>query len=281
MIPQAAVSGRWGAYGLHLGNCASSRWLIAAPEDWRTVTVAEDARLTTMTPPELSGRDVSVVLEGDLVRIATVTGWRLVLDLPARTATYRGVGLASPELIHPGLAATAAIFSRSWGRSAWHAGGVVIGGRAWAVVGAREAGKTTLLAAMARAGHAVVADDLLILDGAQVYAGPRCLDLREVIPGMPTTRVRDGVRHRVTLGPVPERVPFAGWVVLAWGDRPGLAPISAGQRLRHLAPAASWSIGPEDPLALLEAATAPCFLLTRPRQLSGIVESTALLQRLG
>jgi len=45
-----------------------------------------------------------------------------------------------------------------------HAGCVVIGGRAVAIAGASGAGKSTLVAALASRGHAVVSDDVCVID---------------------------------------------------------------------------------------------------------------------
>lgn len=270
---------RWGAYGLHLAPTPSTRWLVPAPSDWRTVSVASVAG--PLSRP--ISTDVSLSADGPRVRIDTGAGWRLALDTEARTATYRGVDLAAPEFVHPGLAATAAIISRSWGRAALHAGGFVLDGRVWGVLGDREAGKTTLLDSLATAGLGIMADDLLIVDGEDVYAGPRCLDLREApVEAVTTTRVRDGVRHRVTLAPVPARLPLAGWVSLAWGDGPRVEPVPLGERLRLLASAASWLIGEQDAEQLLDLATLPARRLVRPRSHEGLAASgAALLSALG
>ena len=266
--------GRWGAYGIHLDPAPSSRWLVPAPPDWHTVSVASVAG----PAGSVVSADVAVSTDGPRVRIDTGAGWRLALDTEARTATYRGVGLGDPEFVHPGLAATAAILSRAWGRAALHAGGFVLDGRAWGVLGDREAGKTTLLGALSSSGLGVVADDLLVVAEGDVYAGPRCLDLREApADASLTTRVRDGVRHRVTLGPVADRLPLAGWVSLAWGDALRVEPVLAGERLRLLAPAASWLVGEQDPEQLLDLAALPAWRLVRPRCRDGLDASAAML----
>ena len=57
-----------------------------------------------------------------------------------------------------------------------HAGVVGVGGRAVAIAGAKGAGKSTLTATLARAGHPILADDLAVLDerpdGFWVQPGP-------------------------------------------------------------------------------------------------------------
>lgn len=269
---------RWGAYGLHLEPSGSARWLVPAPPDWRTVSLRSvDAGSAASGRP--TSEEVSVTRRGSQVQIDAAGSWRLALDTDGRTATYHGITLGSPELVHPGLAATAAILSRAWGRAAFHAGGFVVDGRAWGVLGAREAGKTTLLAALAALGVGVVADDLLIVDGGHVYAGPRCLDLREPpAEDLPTTRVRDGVRHRLTLAPVPARVPFAGWVTLAWGDRAAdVVAVPPAARVPLLAPAASWLLGEQDAGQLLDLAALPTWRLTRRRSRREVAASAGVL----
>ena len=67
----------------------------------------------------------------------------------------------------------AAVFARWRGLETLHGGAFVDDrGGAWAVLGDRGAGKSSLLAALALAGHEVVADDLLVLDGGDCFAGP-------------------------------------------------------------------------------------------------------------
>ena len=227
---------RWGAYGLHLDPCPSSRWLVPAPEHWPTVRLHEAPPDGVAVP---SSHEVQATLVGRTATVETGAGWRLRVDLEGPTATYRGIGLAEPEFVHPGLAATAAMMSRSWGHEAFHAGAFVVDGRAWGVVGAREAGKTTLLACLARRGVPVLADDLVVVADGEVLAGPRCLDLREPRgAGLRTTRVRDGLRHRLTLPPVPATTRLAGWVFLEWG------PCLAVDELRSRTGCVAWPMRP-------------------------------------
>lgn len=102
-------------------------------------------------------------------------GRQLLLEQGERTATFTGLPLSHDELVHPYLGAAACIFNRWAGREVYHAGAFICGGLAWAVVGAREAGKSSLLAALAARRIPVLADDLVVTDGQQVFCGPRAI----------------------------------------------------------------------------------------------------------
>ncbi len=142
------------------------------------------------------------------------------------------------ELAHPCLSAVGLVFARWDGRIALHAGAVLFDGVAWGVLGAREAGKSTTLALLARAGHAVLADDLLVLEGRQAFCGPRTIDLRPEtaarLDGADLLAVRQGERHRLLLPPAPESAPFGGFVVLGVGDTVSATPVAAAHRVGAL-----------------------------------------------
>ena len=124
---------------------------------------------------------------------------------------HRDIHRAAPqtpdELVHPYLGAAASVFSRWAGREVFHAGAFICGGLAWAVVGGREAGKSSLLAALAARQLPVLADDLVITDGQDAFCGPRTIDLRRPIPGSsePVTPARGASRWRVSLPPLCRR----------------------------------------------------------------------------
>lgn len=268
----------WGAYGLSVGTMGmpARSWLNRCPDDWPELRLIGAA--DGVGRPRAHDDDVSFVVDGPRLRLESGTGWRLALDLEASTATVCGVGLNSPEIVHPGLSPVATLFARWHGRGAFHAGGFVAGEHAWGVVGEREAGKTTLLAALAARDVPIVADDLLVTDSERVFAGPRCLDLRDHLPdGLPTVPVRGGHRQRLPLATVAPTVPFAGWVFLGWGDEVTLRPVTAADRLRALAPARMWTLVGDDRRHFLHAASLPCWRLTRPRRREGIQRTAAIL----
>jgi hypothetical protein len=72
------------------------------------------------------------------------------------------------------------ILLRARGRTCLHASVVAVGGRALAFLGPAGAGKSTIAAAFAQAGHAVLSDDLLVLGerGGRFWAEPGYSRLR-------------------------------------------------------------------------------------------------------
>ena len=187
----------------------------------------------------------------------------------------------SPDLVaHPYLAAAATVVNRWAGRETFHSGAFVRHGRAWAVLGPRTAGKSSLLAALAAEGVPVMADDVLVTDGRYGFAGPRCVDLREMVPGLTTDaiRVRRRSRLRVALPPVADRVQLGGWFFLRWGTEPSVVPVAPGDLLARLAASRSWPELPSDPSTLLALAALPAWELNRPRDWSALDATRRLLE---
>ena len=199
-----------------------------------------------------------------------------VLDLPESrqlhlhrdrgTATFTGPPLNQDELIHPYLGAAASVFSRWAGREVYHAGAFVCGGMAWAIVGEREAGKSTLLATLAARQLPVLADDMVVTDGYQAFCGPRTIDLRHPLPGTtgPLTSARAASRWRLSLPPLPVAVPLGGWIYLRWHTEVAMAAVPASDLVARLAARRSWSGLPSDPQTLLALASRPGWDLMRP-----------------
>ena len=175
------------------------------------------------------------------------------------------------ELVHPYLAPGAAVLARWLGREAFHAGAVLAGGGAWAVLGDRESGKSSTLGWLAAHGHAVLADDLLVLDGQDALAGPRCIDLRpdaaeRLDAGEPLGVVGTRERWRLRLGPLAPSAPLRGWVLLDWGEDVAVDPVRGAERLTALIPHRSVRLEPPRPEALMELASLPMLRLRRPRR---------------
>lgn len=246
----------------------------AAPGD---ITV--DVRQSEREPP------ATVALDGQRAVLRLLNGHHLELDRRAGTARFFGPHISSDQLAHPCLGPVATAFNRWAGREAFHGGAFVMGGRAWGVLGGRTAGKSTLLALLAARDVAVLADDILITDGIDAYAGPRCVDLREPLPpsvaappARPLARARSGSRLRVPLDAVAPRVGLGGWLFLRWG--PGaLRPVGPDELLVRLAARHSWPGLPSDPVTLLEIASRPAWDLTRPRDWAAVPDVLAELAR--
>jgi hypothetical protein len=206
-------------------------------------------------------------------------GRQLLLQRAAGTATFTGPPLSHDELVHPYLGAAASVFSRWAGREVYHAGAFVCDGLAWAVVGGRGAGKSSLLAALAARRVPVLADDLVITDGQQVFCGPRTIDLRRppVAAAGPVTRARGASRWRLALPPLPGAMPLGGWIYLSWRNEVAINAVPASVSLVRLAARRTWPALPSDPEKLLALSACPGWDLGRPADWARMDEAVTLI----
>jgi hypothetical protein len=251
-----------GAYGLRLeGVDAAAELLVPADGAWPTLALA--AEVGPAAP-------VHQLVDDERAVLATRSGTRLeITRSPLRAVFTAPQPISEDALVHPHLASAAAVASRWLGRESLHAGAFVAGGRAWAVLGDRGSGKSSLLAALALASHPVLADDLLVLEGPLALAGPRGIDLRKdaaerLGAGEPLGVVGTRERWRVRIGPAPVETELAGLILLAWGDVVGLAPVGPGSVLEAVVGAQALRVPPEDPASRLSLAALPGWELTRP-----------------
>ena len=170
-----------------------------------------------------------------------------------------------------GLAPAAALAARWAGRESFHAGAILAGGGAWILLGDKEAGKSTTIADFAMHTHGVMADDLVVLDGDAVLAGPRCIDLRATAAAHLGTGTALGVvgvreRWRLDLDSVPARAPLRGWVTLAWDTELAVDTLQGADRMLALLPFRSVRLAPDDAEVLMRLASFPVLRLRRPRQ---------------
>lgn len=267
---QAPIRG--GAYGLSISCNSPIDRLSAAHEDWPIVEIRQLGGVDSVRPSETT-------IDEQMATIPLGPARHLVLERAARQATFYGEPLASDLLAHPYIGPVGTVFARWDGRETFHAGAFALDGRAVGVVGAVEAGKSTLLAALTAAGAALVADDLIITDGQHAFAGPRCIDLRVATGsnGRELTPVRNGERFRLSVDPVPAVTPLAGWVFLGWGPGPALDAIPARELLAILASSRGWQTLPSDPSLMLSLSTLPAWRLRRPRDLAALPATIELL----
>jgi hypothetical protein len=262
-----------GCYGFRLAGVERARRLLVdAPASWPLLALA--------TAPA-SGRPVP---EDDVVGPASATlplhgtGWMEIERDGPRVTYHLPEAAGHEELVHPYLAPGAAVLARWQGREAFHAGAVVADGGAWAVLGDREAGKSSTLAWLALSGHQVLADDLVVLDGPDALAGPRCIDLRgdaaaRLGAGEPLGVVGTRERWRLVLEGVPARVPLRGWIVLEWAGEPAVEPVRGPERLLRLIPHRSVRLAPPAPGALVELASLPVLAFRRPRRWDALADA--------
>lgn len=266
-----------GAYGFRVeGIEGADPLLLAAEASSPTLSVrfVEDPAL-----PEASGDDgaeSTVSFRGGDAIIDVGASGIVEIQRDPTVATYRLSAAPDPRaIVHPYLGWAASIAARWLGREVFHAGAFVDGPRAWGVLGARTAGKSSLLAWLHTRGRSIVADDLLVLGDGAAFAGPRSLDLREEAAttlriGEPLGRVSTRDRWRVAVKPVAWRTPLAGFVFLAWSDRRSVTTITGRDRLTRLAAHLTIPEIPADPVALFELATLPALELARPRDWGAI-----------
>jgi hypothetical protein len=263
----------FGAYGLALSGIGASDLLLEAA-GWPSATLKRTVG-DHAGPTEL-GDDAATIslLGGGAVRLERRGGL-------AHFVTPERIGDA--ELIHPFLAPAAAVLNHWLGRETFHAGAIVVAGRAWLVAGEREGGKSTTLAALAKRGVPVLADDLVVVDGENVLAGPRCVDLREEsahLAGAGSAQlVRDETRRRLVLGPAPHEAPLGGYVLLSWGDRVQVEAVRPSRLFKRLSAQRSLPLPPPDPALLLDLAGLPAFELTRPKRIDAVDATIELLDR--
>jgi len=270
--PATTASPR-GAYGLALrGVDSRASWLSAITPPVEEV----ELRLVRGAP-----QPTEFEIAHATARWPLPDGARAELDRLAGTATITSP--AEPEidrLIHPQLGMLAAVWSRWLGRPAFHAAGFVHAGGAWAVVGDNQDGKSTLIAALAARGVAVVADDTLVIADGHSLSGPRCIDLRREaaarlgLAGATITVVRGGTRQRLLLPAPGPPVPLRGWIYLRWADDVALRLISPRDRVaRVAAQRRGHRGGARDSGSLLELGTLPAWELCRPRDWGRIDET--------
>lgn len=253
-----------GCYGFRLvGVEDAHELLVDAPGGWPPLELRHE--LPAPGGPQLDS------IGPDRAELTLHAGWATIERDPARV-TFRLPAAPPPrDLVHPYLAPAAAVAARWAGRESFHAGAVIAGGGAWAVLGDKESGKSTTLAHLALRGLDVVSDDLLVIDVDAVLAGPRCIDLREgsaahLGAGEPLGVVGVRERWRLALGPVPPRIPLRGWITLAWDDEVAVEALRGPERMLALLPFRSVQLAPGAPQDLMDFSSLPVLRLRRPRR---------------
>ena len=251
-----------GAYGFRLEGLESARsLLVSAPAGWPLLAVS--------VAPDGPGPPCDRV-GPERAELKLLTGGWVGIDRdPGRAVYHLPTRVDDGALVHPYLAPVALIAARWLGRESFHAGAFMAGSGVWALLGDKEAGKSTTLAWLAAHGHPVVCDDALVLDELTALAGPRSIDLRAESAerlgiGEPLGTVGVRERWRVALDPVAAELPFRGWVSLEWGDELAVEPLRGAARLPALIPHRGVRIEPPRPEALIEYAALPHLVLRRP-----------------
>lgn len=263
-----------GAYGLALPDLGVPPALLVPAPGWPGVSVTRSVGTVGFEGNRL---------DADRATITLGEGGGLVVDRVGRAAAFTTpFTLGDDELLHPYLAPVGGVFAWWAGRQALHAGGFEVAGRVWALLGGKEAGKSSALAALALAGVPILCDDMLVLDGDEAFAGPRCIDLRpataahlEVGESIPVQGPRE--RWRLELGPVAPTLPFGGWIELEWGDAVEVDALRPAERLPVLGRHRSLLVESPNPAGLLDLVGFPGWRLRRPRRWDALDDAMAAI----
>ena len=238
-------------------------------EDAVVVRTVDPSRKSAPYQLEMTSRSCRLQVEG--------TTMLLERGIPHRIRIDSATPLSDVGLTHPYLSLPAAVIQHWSGRVALHASAFDLHGRAVVLLGGREAGKSTTVAAARAAGLPVRADDVVVLDGTYALPGTGVIDLREpasaVYGGQPIGRVGSRDRWRIHLDPVEDSVPVAAFVQLSWGENLHIKRLPPSQLLPALYAGAGL---PEmiaehlstNPSLVMDLLSVPYFDLQRPRDLT-------------
>src|SRR5262249_8943032 len=140
----------------------------------------------------------------------------------------------------------------------------------WGLLGDRNDGKSSLLAALSARGIHVVCDDVLVVEDASAFAGPRTIDLRDDAAEALSLGERIGVagvreRWRLRLPSVPPIPPLAGWGLVGWAEGTEVRRLKASETLPRLIEHRGISIPPTDPATFLQLSALPAWEFRRTR----------------
>jgi hypothetical protein len=264
-----------GAYGFKItGDSVDSALYNPVDEDRPTIQIIRR---------DLTRENYGIVSGSEKVEIPLIGGGAAIIE----RATGLGIlevpnDLTADELAHPYLAPIASVFADWLKYTVLHAGIVHIANKAWGVVGAREAGKSTLMAGLAIKGLPIGADDLMVIDGEEVFSGPRTLDLRpgaaEYLKegrGLGVVGMRE--RWRLDLDDAAPSLPLGGFIFPSWGDEISVAPCPLTVRLDTFVNGRSVQVDPMDPREAMRLARYPAYDFVRPQDWDLFDDGTAAL----
>jgi len=218
-------------------------------------------------------------LDRDIARVRLRTGGWIDIDRTAGRAVFTVPKvLSAEELVHPFLAPVAAVAAHWHGRESLHGGAFAAHNRAWGIIGDRMGGKSSLLAALAQHDIPVISDDVLVVEGLDVFAGPRTVDLRGDAARQLGIGDNIGVagareRWRLRLPPVQPRLRLSGWIFTVWADADALVRLPASQTLVRLLRNRATNVPPRSPGDFVQLSALPAWELRRPRSWDGLERS--------
>ena len=263
---------RWGAYGFAIEGFREPEHFLGAVEgSWPALSCLRTQ--ATEAPGRPAGRAVGDFVFGvDRAEIWMSDTDRISVDRSTLEIRYETKNPLSDDLLaHPYLGLPAGAAARWLGRQVLHGGAFVHGGHAWGVLGTKEAGKSSTMAWLDGRDVAVLTDDLLIIEGQTVFAGPRTIDLRsEAAAAIGGEHVLiQGVRDRWRIRPGPglSSASLGGFVILEWGASVHLEPVPASRRMAVFIENALFAPDMSDATAYLDLSSLPMWRFERPRDL--------------
>lgn len=270
---------REGAYGFAIAGLDDPGAVLGeAGPDWPDLRVVREVG----TPPGEAPAPGTVEVGDDRAEIWLGDGGRVELDRATLTVRFATRERIEDRLVaHPYLGLPASIASHWLGRQTLHGGAFVLGGRAWALLGDKEGGKSSTLGWLHRRGLAILSDDILVLEAGVLFAGPRCVDLRPeaaaLLGGENVGMLGNRVRWRLRPGDAPAAVPLGGVVHLEWGEPARVEPLDAHERLTGLVRNSVIRPGDADAAPFLDLAALPTFRFARPRDIDAMDANGSLL----
>lgn len=264
--------GAWGVQWEGVG--AAGNVLHDAPSWSRAVISVEEAA-------SAADDDTSFVGAAE-ARCQLPSGGEVLMECSPLKVRLRLPAVPAPDcVVQPFLSAAAAVANYWLGGTCFHAGCFVVGDGAWGVLAPKEGGKTTTLALLARRGLRVLTDDVLAYRAGTVFAGPRCIDLREDAAahlgiGVDLGKVGLRERWRVYLPTGEFEVPLHGWLTLGWAEQTEISSVPARERLGLLLGQRIIPL-PIDPQGLLEIAALPMLTWSRPKSWESAERDLGLL----
>jgi hypothetical protein len=269
------AAGPDGAWGLRFPTLAGTGLpLVESPADWPPVTV--NVRVDPNADPQVEWspqRARHMLPGGHQIEIRRDP---LAVDLVLARPT-------APEcVVAPHLTSAASTIAAWMGRPGIHGGAFLRKGGAWVMLGEKGHGKSTTLACLASGGVPIMTDDLVVLDGDNVLAGPRCVDLRDepaqrLDAGRELGIVGTRERWRVDVPACPPAAPLRGWIFLHWGPEIAVERITPIDRMTRLARQRAIAVPWEDPAVLLDLAARPAFAWYRPKEWRSVRPALATL----
>ena len=270
-----SASGRRGAYGLTLPDLPGQQWLNPAPHSWPTWRFQYTSEVD---------HDDSAWIGAQQAKLQLKPSGAVHIDGRSGLSTVQ-IGAAPPEAayVHPILGSTAIMVAEWSGRLVFH-GGCVLDrhGRAWALLGEREAGKSTALSWFHLNGRVVFADDLIVTDGTEVFVGPRCIDLRERSHdhfglGRDIGMVGTRRRWRLDLSETVPSAPLGGVVVLDWGKSTSVDVAGISDKADLLRAHRGLIVGQHHRLPWLELLGTPVLKFRRQRSWASLDEAMTVI----